>query len=800
MVLLEVFRAHQLNIMLVLSGICAILAIFVLFTNTMTKSRKLALVFMEISAMFLLVFDRYAYIYRGDISTNGYWMVRISNFMVFLCTSILCYSFALYSKDLATNELERQKTPVRLKVVEGVLITQMILVILNLFFGFFYYIDESNKYQRAPLFFCSYMLPFVALILMFTLIFQYRNKLGRGLCITLLLFAVCPVVSALFQFYVYGISLVNITISTMAIILYLFAFVDMNKTLERARNIEIDYLKKEQKDIQLLFEQTAEALASAIDAKDKYTHGHSNRVADYSRRIAELAGKDEKDCEEIYFAALLHDVGKIGVPDYIINKDGKLTDEEFAAIKQHPVIGKQILASINKSPYLSIGANFHHERYDGKGYPAGLKGDDIPDIARIIAVADSYDAMTSKRSYRDPLSQDKVREEFVKGIGNQFDPQYAKLMLHLIDIDSEYEMKEKEDLTFGDTKTTLTCDEFRSDVLEGIVMTPYMTKISLNCKSDPDHPGLECIPTMIIFDALDSRYHYEEDDRKEMVYYEYGEVRFDGKYEVSGARKFKVDITEDKTLTDAELIEAYKKGIDYEIEASRYLDHGLIKITSELKTVEIIIAFPDNARYAYIGLTGEHCRLNNVDADRSEERIADDYIPRIAKPVSYIEGPVGDIPNVQVDGWCSAATEGVPIKDNMKIIFHTMSLPTARLIWHCPYIRLFYSKDRKVNGEDFRDFVLIRLDGETWDSDDSAENKMQISKNDDFNGWDAWKELNKKGMICKVVIRRNGSKITVITENGGIYIKSTTTINIDVPDVYVALSGDQVALTDIHIG
>ncbi|MBO4846157.1 MAG: HD domain-containing protein [Lachnospiraceae bacterium] len=676
----------------------------------------------------------------------------------------------------------------------------MALVVFNIFVSVFYYIDENNLYQRAPLFFTSYLLPFAALVLMFSLIYQYRNKLGRGLCITLLLFAICPIVAAVFQFYAYGLSLVNITISIMAIILYFFAFIDMNKTVERARTIEIDYLKREQKDIQLLFEQTAEALASAIDAKDKYTHGHSNRVADYSRRIAELAGKDEKECEEIYFAALLHDVGKIGVPDFIITKDGKLTDEEFAEIKQHPVIGKQILASINKSPYLSIGAHYHHERYDGKGYPAGLKGDDIPEIARIIAVADSYDAMTSKRSYRDPLSQDKVREELVKGIGNQFDPQFAKLMLHLIDIDSEYELKEKEDIAFGDKKTTLTCDELRSDVLEGIAMTPYMTRIRLNCKSDPDHPGLECIPTMVIFDALDNRYHYKEDERKEMVYFEYGEVRFDGKYEVGGARKIMVDITENKKLTDEELIEAYRKGIDYEIESSRYLDHGLIKITSRLKTIEMVIAFPDNTRYSYIGLTGEHCRLSNVDAIKAQEKIAEDYIPRIAEPVSYIDGPVGDIPNVQVDGWCSAATDGVPIKDNMKIIFHTMSLPTARLIWHCPYIRLFYSKDRKVNGEDFRDFVLIRLDGETWDSDDRAENKMQISKNDDFNGWDTWKELNKKGMICKVIIRKKGNKITVITENGGIYIKSTTTINIDVPEVYVSLSGDQVALTDIHIG
>ena len=115
-------------------------------------------------------------------------------------------------------------------------------------------------------------------------------------------------------------------------------------------------------------------------------------------------------------------------------------DEEFAIIKQHPVLGGEILSKILISPSLSVGAKYHHERYDGKGYPEGLKGEDIPQIARIIAVADAYDAMTSKRSYRDMIPQMYVREELVKGTGTQFDPNYAKIMLHLLDKDEEYKM------------------------------------------------------------------------------------------------------------------------------------------------------------------------------------------------------------------------------------------------------------------------------------------------------------------------------------------------------------------------
>ena len=191
--------------------------------------------------------------------------------------------------------------------------------------------------------------------------------------------------------------------------------------------------------------ETAQALASAIDAKDAYTHGHSTRVAEYSRAIAQRAGKSEEECRDIFLAALMHDVGKIGVPGKIINKVGALTDEEFNVIKMHPVIGKHILENISQAPHISDGAFFHHERYDGNGYPKGLESTNIPDIGRIIAVADAYDAMTSKRSYRGILPQEKVRSEIENGIGTQFDPAYAKIMLQMIDEDKDYNMKEQKE-------------------------------------------------------------------------------------------------------------------------------------------------------------------------------------------------------------------------------------------------------------------------------------------------------------------------------------------------------------------
>ncbi len=209
--------------------------------------------------------------------------------------------------------------------------------------------------------------------------------------------------------------------------------------LQRQLESEVDRKTKENEE---LFLQLVASLADAIDAKDNYTNGHSGRVADYSKEIARRCGYDEKKQEEIHTIALLHDIGKIGVPDEVINKPGRLTDEEFALIKKHPSMGGKILENIKNMPSLLVGAKWHHERFDGRGYPDGLKGDEIPKEARLIAVADAYDAMSSNRSYRRVMPQERVREEIVKGRGTQFDPEFADIMLQMIDEDTEYLMRD----------------------------------------------------------------------------------------------------------------------------------------------------------------------------------------------------------------------------------------------------------------------------------------------------------------------------------------------------------------------
>ncbi|MCR5684635.1 MAG: HD-GYP domain-containing protein [Lachnospiraceae bacterium] len=199
---------------------------------------------------------------------------------------------------------------------------------------------------------------------------------------------------------------------------------------------------KAKNEVKTLSVEVMEALAHTIDAKDEYTRGHSVRFAKYSRMLAAKMGMSEEDCENVYYMGLLHDIGKIGVPSSIINSPDKLTDDEYDVVKTHPCLGYDILAEIKSRPDLSIGARWHHERFDGKGYPDGRAGNDIPFFARIISVADSYDAMTSNRSYRSYMPQAIVRSEIEKNAGTQFDPEIARCMLELIDDDTDYALHE----------------------------------------------------------------------------------------------------------------------------------------------------------------------------------------------------------------------------------------------------------------------------------------------------------------------------------------------------------------------
>ena len=192
-------------------------------------------------------------------------------------------------------------------------------------------------------------------------------------------------------------------------------------------------LERKQKQTEILSLQMMQTLSTTIEAKDEYSRGHSYRVAEYAALIAAELGWSSEEIQQLKHAAYLHDIGKIGIPDLILNKPSRLTEDEYNLIKKHTIIGAEILKDITFVPHIVEVARNHHERYDGNGYPDGLSGVDIPIHARITAMADSYDAMNSRRIYRNALPPEMIREEISKNRGKQFDPEITDVFLKLLD-------------------------------------------------------------------------------------------------------------------------------------------------------------------------------------------------------------------------------------------------------------------------------------------------------------------------------------------------------------------------------
>ncbi len=215
--------------------------------------------------------------------------------------------------------------------------------------------------------------------------------------------------------------------SILSLLVWLVALVIYTITSAQIRK----YQERHERDNEIINE-SIETFTGFIDAKDPYTNGHSKRVASYTRLIAQQMGYEGEELDRIYYVALLHDCGKIGVPDNILGKPGRLTDEEFQIIKSHTVRGGEILKSFKSLKDADEGAHYHHERYDGKGYPEGLAGESIPLIARMICVADSFDAMNTNRVYRNKLTKEHILHEIESNRGTQFDPAIADIMLRLL--------------------------------------------------------------------------------------------------------------------------------------------------------------------------------------------------------------------------------------------------------------------------------------------------------------------------------------------------------------------------------
>ena len=211
------------------------------------------------------------------------------------------------------------------------------------------------------------------------------------------------------------------------------------KSVEQMREIKKINTKLENtyEKLEKAYMESIQTIRYTVEAKDTYTRGHSDRVSEYSVLIGEKLGMSKEDIRRLQIGGLFHDVGKIGVPDNILQKNDKLTDDEYSEIKNHPTIGAQILSTASIFQDIIPIVKYHHERYDGRGYPEMLKGEDIPYLARITAIADTFDAMTSKRVYRDSLPLENVIEEFKRCRGTQFDPELDDVFLDILENDYE---------------------------------------------------------------------------------------------------------------------------------------------------------------------------------------------------------------------------------------------------------------------------------------------------------------------------------------------------------------------------
>lgn len=339
------------------------------------------------------------------------------------------------------------------------------IALLNFVVSSILYLTKVKDYiETLPIAQCILICVF---IMVFIHLYQYIHSSTKSHSDYLLLFGLFLVLIciAIEGISVYFVSMVSGLFTGIGMIILLLA--NIVRTIHKIHVVEqtrhqkeLEIEKKENKKITL---QMMQSLSTTIGAKDEYTRGHSRRVAQYAALIAKNLGWTDQEIENIKSCAYLHDIGKIGIPDQILNKPGQLTEDEFNLIKQHPIIGQDILKDITIIPHLGEVTRSHHEHYDGTGYPDGLKGNEIPIQARIITLADSYDAMNSKRIYRNALSFNQIKEEIEKNAGTQFDPKITNVFLKLMDDGSLFNL-EHEIIPVQEN----TIDKFISDVVSTI--------------------------------------------------------------------------------------------------------------------------------------------------------------------------------------------------------------------------------------------------------------------------------------------------------------------------------------------
>ena len=745
----DFIRNHQMNIMLCLCAACVTMTVMLFLTKFLSRRRKWILICMESVATLLLFFDRLAYIYSGNTESIAYIMVRLSNFMVFFLTSATVFVFNFYIIDLLQTEGKLVKIPRRLIFTGFAGFAGMLLAIISTFTDLYYYFDFQNVYHRGRGFLIAYVIPVICPLVQYTAIIKYRKSISKFIFTAVALYIFLPIAAGIIQIFTYGISIVNMTMVLVSVFMYCFSYLDVNAAVEKAHEIEIQSFKTEQARMKSVFVQAAQAMASVLEKDNKIEKGRAERTALVAREIARRAGKEEDDCDKVFYAAYSCDAGE------------------------------EALSCITTFPFLCEAA-----RYVGKDYDESL-----PDYSRIITVAKDYEKMVNDKNL--PLFY--VRDYFIREAGRKYDPLYAKFAVQLLDSETNKGTFEK---TSEEIKTELVCHKYREEVTAGIPVLQNVTDISFTAsalETSEEGKTVFALPSIILFDSSDEKVQQTRESIDSHKYTEYGEVWFDRHFISTSARNMEVrNLTETGEKSDS--AEAA-----YQISACRFEDHVLLKMKGPEKTCDVIIALTSASKSVYIGITGENVHITNIRINQTNQLAAENDIPRIAEKLNYINRIESDIPNVQISKPLALFTKGIEVKNNMKIFFHAQSLPEANLVWHCPYIILYYSEDGKVHGKNYREYAMIKFDGEENGSNENAENTFLMKKTEIFPGWEEWEELCKAGYECQIDFMKNGSEVMLRTQNKGIYIQNTTKVRDGNKAIFVAFSGDQVALTDIII-
>lgn len=373
-------------------------------------------------------------------------LLQVLNGFYFLSGAIVAILFLWYCVSIALMDMSFKGKKIMYLANLVPLGLYALSLFINNWTGFYFYFSSAHQYCRGSAYLLVNLLAILYVFESIVVLIIRRNKFSGRQLVSTIIFYACFFSSFILQLFAFPDILLSDFGTSLGALIIFFSletpdYAKLMRTLHELNELKASLemqvynrtqeLNNEKKSYEELTHETLSSLANVIDAKDHYTHGHSHRVAAYSKAIAEELGLSKNDVEQIFFAGLIHDVGKIGINEAILTKPGKLTPQEYETIKAHSALGGDILKGIKQFPVFEQVARGHHEKYDGTGYPDKLKGEDIPYAARIVAVADSYDAMTSDRSYRKALNDEVALKELIDYKGKQFDPNIVDAFLKL---------------------------------------------------------------------------------------------------------------------------------------------------------------------------------------------------------------------------------------------------------------------------------------------------------------------------------------------------------------------------------